>query len=41
MVACGKIKPGETWQFRLDPGVALRLLANVAVVLVQYKLLED
>ena len=41
IVVCGKLKPGETAVFRLDPSATLRLLANAAAVNVQFKLFQD
>ena len=42
MIGCGKLKPsGDVAEFRLKPGITLKLQANTASCNVQYELLSD
>ncbi len=41
ILKCGRILPGETQIFRLEPGITFKLLANMAPVDVQYQLNEN
>lgn len=40
ILAIGKVLPGESFSFRLKPGVTFRLQADTATVKVQYLLLQ-
>lgn len=41
MVVAGRLKPGESYPFRLEPGISLRMKANTAPCKVLVKILED
>lgn len=41
IVAMVRIKPGETYNFRLTPGITLKGLAHTGACVIQYLILED